>query len=35
MLEVDEDSNLGREILKGGAPLWSPRRPTDELIAEF
>jgi len=35
MLEVDEDSNLGREILKGGARYGAHDVPTDELIAEF
>ena len=35
MLEVDEDSNLGREILKGGGRYGANDVPTDELIAEF
>jgi oxygen-independent coproporphyrinogen-3 oxidase len=35
MLEVDEDSNLGREILKGGGRYGAHDVPTDELIAEF
>ena len=35
MLEVDEDSNLGREILVGGGRYGAHDVPTDELIAEF
>jgi oxygen-independent coproporphyrinogen-3 oxidase len=35
MLEVDEDSNLGREILRGGGKYGAHDVPTDELIAEF
>lgn len=35
MLEVDDDSNLGREILAGGGRYWAHDVPTDELIAEF
>ena len=35
MLEVDEDSNLGREILIGGGRYGAHDVPTDELIAEF
>ena len=35
MLEVDDDSNLGREILKGGGRYGARDVPTDELIAEF
>ena len=35
MLEVDEDSNLGSEILKGGGRFSANEVPTDELIAEF
>lgn len=35
MLEVDEDSNLGSEILRGGGRYGANDVPTDELIAEF
>lgn len=33
MLEIDEDSRLGREVLGGGARLQAPRVPVDEAIA--
>ena len=33
MLEVDEDSNLGSEILRGGGRYGANDVPTDELIA--
>ena len=33
MLEVDDDSRLGREVLGGGARLHAPAVPTDDLIA--
>ncbi len=33
MLEVDEDSRLGREVLGGGARLHAPAVPSDELVA--
>ena len=35
MLEVDEDSRLGSEILKGGRRYGAADVPTDELIAGF
>jgi oxygen-independent coproporphyrinogen III oxidase len=35
MLEVDEDSRLGKEILTGGGRYGAPEVPADELIAEF
>ncbi len=35
MLEVDDDSNLGGEILRGGGRYGAHDVPTDELIAEF
>jgi oxygen-independent coproporphyrinogen III oxidase len=35
MLEVDEDSRLGNEILKGGGRYGAHDVPTDELIAQF
>ena len=33
MLEVDEDSRLGREVLGGGARLHAPAVPSGELTA--
>ena len=33
MLEVDEDSRLGREVLGGGARLHAPAVPSEELVA--
>ena len=35
MLEVDEDSRLGREILSGGARYGAADRPSDEVTAEL
>ncbi len=35
MLEVDEDSRLGREILEGGARYGAADRPSDELTADL
>ncbi len=35
MLEVDEDSRLGREVLGGGARLHAPAVPSDELMADL
>jgi oxygen-independent coproporphyrinogen-3 oxidase len=35
MLEVDEDSRLGREVLRGGLRLHAPRVPGEELVAEL
>jgi oxygen-independent coproporphyrinogen-3 oxidase len=35
MLEVDEDSRLGREILAGGARYGAGDRPSDECTAEL
>jgi oxygen-independent coproporphyrinogen-3 oxidase len=35
MLEVDEDSRLGREVMAGGARFHAPSVPTDELSAEM
>lgn len=35
MLEVDEDSRLGREILDGGARYHASAVPSDELIADM
>lgn len=35
MLEVDEDSRLGREILSGGTRYGAPDVPSDDLAAEF
>jgi oxygen-independent coproporphyrinogen-3 oxidase len=35
MLEVDEDSRLGRELLGGGGRYGAREVPTDELIVEF
>lgn len=33
MLEIDEESRLGREVLGGGARLQAPSVPADDLIA--
>ncbi len=33
MLEVDDDSRLGREVLGGGARLHAPAVPSDDLVA--
>ena len=33
MLEIDEESRLGREVLGGGARLQAPAVPTDDCIA--
>ncbi len=35
MLEVDEESRLGREVLGGGARLHAPAVPSDDLTAEL
>ena len=35
MLEVDEESRLGREVLSGGARLHAPAVPSDDLMAEL
>ena len=35
MLEVDEESRLGREILGGGARMHAPAVPDDDLVAEM
>jgi oxygen-independent coproporphyrinogen-3 oxidase len=35
MLEVDEDSRLGREMLSGGARYYAELVPTDDAIAEM
>ena len=35
MLEVDEDSRLGREIGSGGLKYYAPQVPTDDAIAEM
>jgi oxygen-independent coproporphyrinogen-3 oxidase len=35
MLEVDEDSRLGREMLAGGARYYAESVPTDDAIAEM
>jgi oxygen-independent coproporphyrinogen-3 oxidase len=35
MLEVDEDSRLGREIGNGGLKYYAPQVPTDDAIAEM
>jgi oxygen-independent coproporphyrinogen-3 oxidase len=35
MLEVDEDSRLGREMLLGGARYYAEMVPTDDIIAEM
>lgn len=33
MLEIDEESRLGREVLGGGARLHAPALPSDEVVA--
>lgn len=35
MLEIDEDSRLGREVIHGGLRLHAPRVPSDEISAEL
>lgn len=35
MLEVDNESRLGREVLGGGARLHAPAVPSDDLVASF
>jgi oxygen-independent coproporphyrinogen-3 oxidase len=35
MLEVDEDSRLGRELLDGGKRYHAGTAPTDEMVADF
>lgn len=35
MLEVDDDSRLGREVLNGGARYFAPSIPSDDAIAEM
>ena len=35
MLEVDEDSRLGREINSGGLKYYAPHVPTDDAIADM
>jgi oxygen-independent coproporphyrinogen-3 oxidase len=35
MLEIDEESRLGRELLSGGARYFAPTVPSDDLIAEM
>jgi oxygen-independent coproporphyrinogen-3 oxidase len=35
MLEVDEDSRLGAEILRGGTRYGAPESPREELVAEL
>jgi oxygen-independent coproporphyrinogen-3 oxidase len=35
MLEVDEDSRLGREISNGGLKYYAPQVPSDDAIAEM
>lgn len=35
MLEVDEDSRLGRELTQGGLKYYAPQVPGDDLIAEM
>jgi oxygen-independent coproporphyrinogen-3 oxidase len=35
MLEVDEDSRLGREVLSGGLRLHAPRVPAEDVSAEL
>lgn len=35
MLEVDDDSRLGREIGSGGLKYYAPQVPTDDAIAEM
>jgi oxygen-independent coproporphyrinogen-3 oxidase len=35
MLEVDEDSRLGREISSGGLKYYAPQVPSDDAVAEM
>ncbi len=35
MLEVDEDSRLGAEILRGGSRYGAPKAPPDDLVADL
>lgn len=35
MLEVDDDSRLGREVLNGGARYYAPAIPSDDAIADM
>jgi oxygen-independent coproporphyrinogen III oxidase len=35
MLEVDEDSRLGREVASGGLKYYAPQVPADDAIAEM
>lgn len=35
MLEVDNDSRLGREVLNGGARYYAPAIPSDDAIADM
>ena len=35
MLEVDDDSRLGREVLNGGARYFAPEIPSDDAIADM
>lgn len=35
MLEVDDESRLGREIGKGGLKYYAPKVPTDDVIADM
>ncbi len=35
MLEVDEDSRLGRELIEGGGRYHAGAAPTDEMVADF
>jgi oxygen-independent coproporphyrinogen III oxidase len=35
MLEVDEDSRLGREVTSGGLKYYAPQVPSDEAIADM
>ena len=35
MLEVDDDSRLGREVGSGGLKYYAPQVPSDDLIAEM
>jgi oxygen-independent coproporphyrinogen-3 oxidase len=35
MLEVDDDSRLGREMLNGGARYYAPAIPSDDAIADM
>ena len=35
MLEVDEDSRLGRELIDGGKRYHAGTVPTDEMVTDF